>query len=160
MNVEESAFSQFVFENHAESPSIVGGMPMTKLLANKRFVGGRAMDYDYIDKEIAKLSNSRFDNLVVPVGFYVERDHNDHKSRNHANDTNNQYITPFRISDAQMRPPVSLSRRENDNWCNEDVFENLFGIIIREPKKHNKSINNKTKSKNRDHKQSSKKARK
>ena len=133
MNVEESAFSQFVFENHAESPSIVGGMPMTKLLANKRFVGGRAMDYDYIDKEIAKLSNSRFDNLVVPVGFYVERDHIEHKHKHDSSE--NQYI-------------------------NEEVFENLFGIIIREPKKHNKSINNKTKSKNMGHKQSSKKARK
>ena len=35
------------------------------------------------------------------------------------------HFTPFRISDAQRRPPVSLksahevgSRRENENWCN------------------------------------------
>ena len=133
MNVAESAFSQYAFENHAGSASMVGGMLMTKLLANKRFVGGRAMDYDYIDKQIANLSNSRFDNLVVPIGFYVERDHTEQKHKRDPSE--NQYI-------------------------NEEVFENLFGIIIREPQKHNKSINNKTKSKNRNHKQSSKKARK
>ena len=98
MNFLDSPISKYLFNEHPDNTSIVGGMPLIELLGNSTFVGGS------IDRQIANLENTRFKNLVVPVGFYVDR-------------SNNEYITPSNIS--------------NENWRNEDTFEELFGISIR-----------------------------
>jgi len=67
MKFQDSHIDSYLFEDHTENSSLVGGMPLTKLLANKRLGGG---NYDYIDK----INYTRFDNMVIPAGFYMERD--------------------------------------------------------------------------------------
>lgn len=98
MNFKASSLSKFQFSE------LTGGMPLSDLLNNTSFVGGYKFQPEYIDKQIMKLDNNRFANLVVPAGLYVERGGSGH------------------YTSSEPNPP---------QYINEQAFEELFGISVK-----------------------------
>ena len=133
MIFQDSSISKHVFNEHAENPSMVGGMPLTELLSSSKFVGGgMRSDRSGIDEQIFGLDNPRFKNLVVPAGFYVERGISGGISG----------ITSGGIS-------------SNAQYINEKAFEELFNIPIRN---QTRSRSNRNKNVNGSHKRTKKTA--